>query len=107
MADRGLRSALMGDASSEEIARLLRQGATIVDIRSAEEYAQGHVPGAVHIPLPELLFSLSSIPKDRPVVTCNAEDALSATAAEILGAHGFRAYDGGGWTNVAKLMDKK
>ena len=107
MADRGLRSALMGDASSEDIERLLRQGATIVDIRSAEEYAQGHVPGALHIPLPELLFSLSSIPKDRPVVTCNAEDALSATAAEILDAHGFRAYDGGGWSKVAKLLDKK
>lgn len=107
MADRGLRSALMGDASSEDIARLLHQGATILDIRTAEEYAQGHVPGALHIPLQDLLRSLSSIPKDRPVVTCNAEDALSATAAEILGAHGFRAFDGGGWTNVVKLMDKK
>ncbi len=75
MADRGLRSVLMGDASSEDIARLLRQGATVVDIRSAGEYAQGHVPGALHIPLQDLLHSLSVIPKDRPVVTCNAEDA--------------------------------
>lgn len=107
MDDRGLRSALLGDASPDDVERVLRQGATVVDIRSAEEYAQGHVPGSLHIPLSTLLHNLSSIPKDRPVVTCNAEDALSATAAEILFAHGFRAYDGGGWTKVAKLLDKK
>jgi|GEM_PF-466049 len=107
MSDRGFRKTLLGDASSEDIARLLREGATIVDIRTAEEYRQGHVPGSLHIPLPELLRSLPSIPKDRPVITCNAEDALSAAAAEILDAHGFKAYDGGGWTTVAKLMDKK
>ena len=107
MSDRGFRRTLLGDASSEDLARLLREGATIVDIRSADEYREGHVPGALHIPLPELLRSLPTIPKDRPVITCNAEDALSATAAEILAAHGFKAYDGGGWTKVAKLLDKK
>ncbi len=107
MDDRGPRSILMGDPSPEDIARLLRQGATILDIRTPEEYEQGHVPGSLHIPLPELLRNLASIPKDRPIVTCNAEDALSATAAEILHAHGFKAYDGGGWTKVADLLNKK
>ena len=105
--DRGFRKTLLGDASAEDIRRLLREGATILDIRTEEEYGEGHVPGSLHIPLPSLLKNLASIPKDRPVVTCNADDALSTTAAEILGAHGFKAYDGGGWTQVAKLMEQK
>ena len=105
--DRGFRKTLLGDASSEEIERLIRQGATIVDIRSDEDFQTGHVPGSLHIPLPDLLHNLAMIPKDRPVVTCNAEDALSATAAEILSAHGFKAYDGGGWARLSEMMGKR
>jgi rhodanese-related sulfurtransferase len=107
MIDRGFRKTLLGDASADDIKRAFREGATIIDIRSDEEYEAGHVPGSVHIPLPGLLQNLASIPKDRPVVTCNADDALSTTAAEILGAHGFKAFDGGGWANVAKLLEQK
>lgn len=107
MTDRGFRKTLLGDASSEDIERILRQGATVVDIRSHEEYAAGHLPGSIHIPLPDLLHNLANIPKDRPVVTCNAEDALSATAAEILSAHGFKAYDGGGWKRLSGMIGKK
>ncbi len=107
MVDRGFRKTLLGDASSDDIERLLRQGATVVDIRSDEEFKEGHVPGCLHIPLTDLLRQLASIPKDRPVVTCNAENALSATAAEMLEAHGYEAYDGGGWTRVAHLLNKK
>ncbi len=107
MKDRGFRRTLLDDASSEDIKRLLQEGATIIDIRPLEDYKQGHVPGSLNIPMPRLLKSLASIPKDRPVVTCNADDALSTTAAEILVAHGFKAVDGRGWGNVARLLEKK
>jgi phage shock protein E len=100
----GLRKQLLGEPDRETIARLVREGATILDIRTPEEYAQGHVPNALHIPLDLLLQNLPAIPKDRPIVTCNADDALSATAAEMLQAHGFTAYDGGGWTRLSDLL---
>ncbi|MBK6541960.1 MAG: rhodanese-like domain-containing protein [Flavobacteriales bacterium] len=103
----GLRRELLGEPSAEDIARLVKEGATILDIRSQEEYETGHIPGCLHIPIGELLRSLPMIPRGRPVVTCNADDALSATAAEILGAHGFQAYDGGGWTTLSKLVEKE
>jgi rhodanese-related sulfurtransferase len=100
----GLRRQLLGEPGDAEIARLVREGATILDIRTPEEFAQGHVPDALHIPLNELLQNLPSIPKDRPIVTCNADDAMSATAAEVLQAHGFAAYDGGGWSRLRDLL---
>ncbi|MBK8339783.1 MAG: rhodanese-like domain-containing protein [Flavobacteriales bacterium] len=102
----GLRKRLMGEPSDEEIQRMLKEGATILDIRPQDEFDGGHIAGSLHIPIDELLHSLPLIPKDRPVITCNADDALSATAAEMLGAHGFKAYDGGGWTKLVKLAQE-
>jgi rhodanese-related sulfurtransferase len=42
---------------------------TVIDVRGAEEYAAGHLPGALHIPGDELPARLAEIPRDRPVVT--------------------------------------
>jgi rhodanese-related sulfurtransferase len=41
---------------------------TVVDARSPEEYEQGPVPGAVHIPADQLPDRLGELPSDRPVV---------------------------------------
>ena len=106
MDDRGLRATLMGDASADEVRRALRDGATILDIRDVHAYAEGHVPGSLHIPLGELLPNLSRIPRHAPVVTCNAAASESATAAEILTAHGFRALNGGPWVRVRALLEE-
>lgn len=40
----------------------------IIDVRSDEEYAAGHIPGALHIPADEVTTRLNEIPTDRPVV---------------------------------------
>lgn len=102
--DMGLRQRLLGEATNDDLRRAIRAGATILDIRIKEEYEQGHLPGSVHIPLAGLLHHLPAIPKDRPVITCNANDAESATAAEILAAHGYLALDGGDRQQLARLI---
>jgi rhodanese-related sulfurtransferase len=43
-------------------------GPVVIDVRSEEEYAAGHIPGALHIPADEVATRLNEIPKDRPVV---------------------------------------
>ncbi len=44
------------------------QPPTVIDVRSAEEYAAGHLPGARHIPGDTLAQRLAELPRDRPVV---------------------------------------
>lgn len=44
------------------------QAPIILDVRGAEEYAAGHIPGARHIPADELEARMDEIPDDRPVV---------------------------------------
>jgi rhodanese-related sulfurtransferase len=54
----------------EELARRLEDGDDLVvlDVRPAAEYAAGHVPGAVSIPVRELRRRLAELPADREVV---------------------------------------
>ncbi len=40
----------------------------VVDVRSAEEYAAGHVSGALHIPVDQVHERLAELPSDRPIV---------------------------------------
>jgi rhodanese-related sulfurtransferase len=42
---------------------------TVIDVRGDEEYAAGHIPGALHIPGDQLAARLVEIPRGRPVVT--------------------------------------
>ena len=54
--------------SARQVAGLLpelkQRGATLVDVRSAGEYASGHAPGTVNIPLQELGSRLAEIPNE-------------------------------------------
>jgi rhodanese-related sulfurtransferase len=40
----------------------------VIDVRSPEDYAAGHIPGAANIPADEVERHLGEIPKDKPVV---------------------------------------
>ena len=67
----------------------LQAGATVVDVRSPNEFRSGAYPRAVNIPLPELARRLGEIPKDRPVVLYCASGMRSGTAAAHLERAGF------------------
>jgi rhodanese-related sulfurtransferase len=60
------------------------EGATVLDVRERDEYAAGHVPEAVHIPLGELAARVDELPADRPVVAYCGHGERSGTALSIL-----------------------
>ena len=62
---------------------------TVVDVRSANEWAGGHVPGAIHIPLGYLAERIGSIPTTRPIVLQCQAGSRSAIAASLLERLGF------------------
>lgn len=70
----GAAAALLGPADTEEIGReeLWRRAqageVTVVDVRPREEYAGGHLPGALSVPLDELAERLAELPEDAEVV---------------------------------------
>jgi len=73
-----------------ELLKRAKQGlVTVLDVRPAEEYAAGHVPGAVNVPLNKLEDYLENI------------DAQQEIVAYCRGPHCILAFDA-----VAKLRDK-
>lgn len=85
---------------TDELLRRLEEGdILVVDVRPEVEYAAGHLPGAVHIPLDELAGRIAELPRDRQVVAyCRGRYCVLAhDAARLLGDAGFpagRAADG-------------
>jgi ArsR family transcriptional regulator len=78
----------------EELLRRSRAGAvTILDVRPADEFALGHLPGAINIPLRELEARLSQFdPSQEVVAYCRgAYCVLSYEAVAALRARGFTA----------------
>jgi hydroxyacylglutathione hydrolase len=66
--------------------QLLASGALLVDVREEREYAAGHAPGAVNLPLSRLRKGRESLPEGRDVVVMCRSGHRSAMAARSLGS---------------------
>ncbi len=72
--------------------RLATGEVTLLDVRPQDEYALGHLPGALNVPLGELEARLAELPADREIVAyCRGPYCvLSVEAVALLRARGFR-----------------
>ena len=86
--------------------KLIKEGAIIVDVRSAEEFSDGHIGGALNIPLDVLLSHLSKIgDAKKPVITCCASGRRSSMAKDMLEKAGYKhVYNGGGWRTLKSKL---
>lgn len=62
---------------------------TLLDIRTPEEFADGHVPGAINIPLSELEARMSELPPDTPLIVYCRSGRRTQTAIPQLRARGY------------------
>lgn len=74
-------------------ARLREGGVTLLDVRPEDEFAAGHLPGALNVPLARLDAAIADLPRDREVIAyCRGPYCvLSFEAIEALRRCGFRA----------------
>jgi rhodanese-related sulfurtransferase len=82
----------------QDLANAQEDNYFILDVRQSEEFAEGHVPNAVLIPLGELQTRASEIPSGVPVYVICRSGRRSQQASEILIELGFkdvRNVDGG------------
>lgn len=61
----------------------------LIDVRTPEEYAQGHLPGAVLIPHDQLASRLDEIPRDRWVLVYCRSGKRASAAEEVLQEAGY------------------
>ena len=70
---------------------LVRDGATLLDVRENGEWKSGHAPGAIHVPLGDIDKAPRRIKAGRPVVVMCASGMRSRTAAKHLRSLGYDA----------------
>jgi rhodanese-related sulfurtransferase len=74
----------------------------LLDVRTPREYANGHVPGAINIPVDELRDRISELAPEKEIYEYCQVGVRAHTAQRILKQHGFRVKNiSGGWKTYA------
>ena len=96
---------LWAQSSGAGLQNMVRKGAFLVDVRTPQEFAQGHVQGSVNIPLDQVQSNLSQFKGKKNIVVFCRSGNRSTQAKFILDQNGIKnVYNGGTWTNVNQLI---
>lgn len=79
---------------------------TVVDVRTKEEFAGGHVAGSINIPLQEVVdreAEIMALPQ--PVLFCCASGGRSGQATAYFKQKGLECENGGGWMQANALVN--
>ncbi|WLR51360.1 rhodanese-like domain-containing protein [Bacillus tianshenii] len=75
--------------ATDEVKSLMDEGVQVIDVRTSEEFAEGHIPGATLIPLDELSDRTGELEKDKKYIIVCRSGNRSTQASEILVKEGF------------------
>lgn len=91
------------DVTVDALADAIGSGAPIIDVRTPEEFASGHVPGAINLPLGTFGPddpALAGFDKGEPLFVICQSGGRSSRAADALAAGGFQAVNVKGGTSA-------
>jgi phage shock protein E len=90
------------------IREALQQGAVIIDLRTAYEYDQGHIPRSLNIPADRIKANIDRIRDLRkPVILCSGPSGGAWEAIEVLRNAGLTiVVNGGDWQSLLRKIRK-
>ena len=84
-----------------DVHELIQNGARIIDVRTRDEFREGHFKGSINIPLDQLEQKANSLKKDEVLVMCCRSGMRSGSATAKLKSIGFtNVFIGGSWTSL-------
>lgn len=90
---------------SNQIAEFIKKDAIIIDVRTYEEFASGHIINSKNIPLQIIDSKINDIKKlNKPVIVCCKSGMRSAQAYSILKRNGIETLNGGGWNSLQRKL---
>lgn len=97
----GILDWLTGKNKKEQINEFLAQGATIIDVRTPEEFARGAAQDSVNIPLASFEQHISSIKQTgKPVILVCRSGARAGAALQVAEKKGLVAMNAGRWQQM-------
>lgn len=106
----GIPEGYMAIGKVEAFKEILDTGeAVVIDVREVAEYEEGHIPGAINIPIRSLAQNLDKIPADKPVITyCKSghRASMAVSSLQMLGYSNARAFSPSlkGWTEAGEAV---
>ena len=80
--------------------------ASIVDVRTTEEFASYRIESSINIPLNLVPENIENLKKMQPLILCCAAGIRSGQAMEFLKLNGFnQVYNGGSWQDVQIMIN--
>lgn len=100
----------MREIAIDQVAAALDRGAVVVDVREPVEFRDGHLPGAVNIPMGQLTRRLDELDRARPVYVVCASGNRSGAMVDVLTAAGYDATNVAGgtsaWIRAGRTIEK-
>lgn len=100
----GIFSFLFGAGTN--LKDVLRRGAVIIDVRTAQEFDMGKVPGSINIPVDRIASNAERIKgMNKPIIFVCQSGYRSRSAIQMMKARGLKeVYSGGNWEKLLRTM---
>jgi phage shock protein E len=101
----GLLSIFGIKSKEEKVKELMAEGAIIVDVRTPQEYNEGHIAHSLNIPVQQIEARISTLKKKgKPVILCCKSGGRAGRAKSILHRNGIKCMNGGSWGGLNYLI---
>lgn len=90
-----------------DLKEALQKGAVVIDVRTAQEFDMGRVPGSINIPVDRIAVNAERIKQmKKPIIFCCASGYRSRQAVSIMKEKGLKnVYSGGNWERVLRIIN--
>ena len=101
----GLLSIFGIKSKTDLVKEALAEGAVIVDVRTPQEFNEGHISSALNIPLNQIEARVSTLKKkNKTIILCCKSGGRAGQAKNILEKNGLKCVNGGSWGGLNYLI---
>ena len=92
--------------NNDDLRKIVKEGAFLVDVRTPDEYKSGHVKGSVNIPLDQIKNQIAKFKGKNNIIVFCRSGMRSGQAKSILEQNGFtNVINGGTWNKIDQLVN--
>ena len=101
----GLLSLFGVKSREQKVKEAIEEGAVIVDVRTPQEYNEGHISNSLNIPLNQIEARVSTLKKkEKTIILCCKSGGRAGRAKAILTKNGLKAVNGGSWGGLNYMI---
>ena len=94
--------------NSPDLQKMVEDGAYMVDVRTPQEFAEGHVRESVNIPVDEVAANIDKFKSKKNIIVFCRSGARAEKAKKVLEANGIKnVSNGGSWEDINKFKPSK